>query len=131
MAEAGFKINGKFYPMPSSMRLGEASTIKRISGYNPSDFVTANDDPDVLRALVWWAVHREDPAFTIEMVDELEFSQIEGSGVDEESDPKAEGEPNGNSPTSAEASNGNPGAPGATIPVNGGDQDSVLSVPVT
>lgn len=128
MPESGIKINGKHYTVPQSLRVGETRQIKRITGLNPPEFMQAisnlneTQDPDVGAALVWWIVHREDPSFTVDDIDELEWGQIEsedGEAV-EPADPKAEGAPSASSPTSAEPSNSTSEDPGETIPVNGG-----------
>jgi hypothetical protein len=127
MAEAGIKINGKLYVIPGSMRVGETRMIKRMTGLNPPEFMRAvNDlsetqDPDVGAAMVWWIVHREDPSFTVEAIDDLEWSEIISEGDEGESaDPKAEGATSASSPTSANASSNSPDAIGEPILVNGG-----------
>lgn len=134
MPESGIKINGKLYVIPGSLRVGETRMIKRITGLNPPEFMKAlnelneTQDPDVGAAMVWWIVHREDPSFSVEMIDDLEWGQIEGDGDEpEEVDPKGDAARSGSSLTSAETSNGSPGAPGVTIPANGGAQDWDLS----
>lgn len=126
--ESGIKIDGKHYEIPSSLRVGETRTIKKLTGLNPPEFMRAlntlnkTQDPDVGAAMVWWIVHREDPSFTIEQVDELEWGAIEGEdGVPAEVvDPKAEPGTSGTLPTSAEGSSPTPEAPGETTPASGG-----------
>jgi hypothetical protein len=139
MAEPGLKINGKAYTIPQSLRVGETRMIKRITGLNPPEFMQAiNDldktqDPDVGAAMVWWIVHREDPTFTIDAIDDLEWGQIESEAGDEAepADPKAGGELSASSPISVETSNGTPAATGETIPANGGAPDLAHSGPMT
>lgn len=141
MAESGIKINGKTYAIPQSLRVGETRQIKRITGLNPPEFMKAvntlneTQDPDVGAAMVWWILHREDSSFTIELIDDLEWGDIQSEGGD---DPKADGETSGSgsgtsdsSPTSAERSSPIPEAPGETIPANGGGPALALSAPVT
>ena len=128
MPEAGIKINGKRYTFPQSFRLGELREIKRISGLNPPEFTKAlnalgkTSDPDVLAAMVWWIMHREDPSFTVSDLDEIELSAIKGEEGDEAepADPKDEGVRSASLPSSADASSNSPGAIGETSPANGG-----------
>jgi hypothetical protein len=128
MPESGIRVNGKTYPVPSSLRIGETRMIKRITGLNPPDFMRAlnelrtTQDPDVGLALVWWVVHREDPSFTVEQLDELEWSAIEGEDDEPAApvDPKAGGAQSASSPSSADSSPSSPEAPGETIRANGG-----------
>ena len=135
MPEAGIKINGKLYAIPQSLRVGETRMIKRITGLNPPEFMKAlNDlnetqDPDVGAAMVWWVVHREDPTFTIDAIDDLEWGAIESETGDEAepADPKDDGAKSASSPSSAEPSSVSPGAPGEMIPANGGAPDWDLS----
>jgi hypothetical protein len=134
MAEAGLKINGKFYAIPQSLRVGETRMIKRITGLNPPEFMKAlneldeTQDPDVGAAMVWWVVHREDPSFTIDAIDDLEWDQVGSETGDdaEPVDPKAGGAPSASSPTSADASSSSPDATGETTHANGGDPDLAL-----
>lgn len=136
MAEQpGVRINGKRYAIPSSLRVGETRMIKRITGLNPPEFMIAvtdlnkTQDPDVGAAMVWWIVHREDPAFTLDAIDDLEWGQIE-SEADEEvapMDPKDDGAMSASSPISVGPSSSSPEAPGETIHANGGNQGSVPS----
>lgn len=135
MAEAGIRVRGKNYAIPGSLRLGETRTIKRITGLNPNEFMEAvaridkTNDPDVFMAMVWWIMHREDPSITVEQLDELEWSEVEGD-ADETAvpvDPKGDGAMSASSPISADASSNYPEAPGEKIPANGGDPGSVPS----
>jgi hypothetical protein len=134
MAEAGIKINGKHYAIPGSLRVGETRQIKRITGLNPPEFMKAvntlneTQDPDVGAAMVWWIVHREDPSFTVDQIDDLEWGQIESEDGEEAtpSDPKDEGVKSDSSPNSVEVSNGTSVIPGEMIPANGGVPDSAL-----
>jgi hypothetical protein len=133
MAESGIRINGKIYAIPQSLRVGETRMIKRITGLNPPEFMQAlneldeTQDPDVGAAMVWWVVHREDPAFTIEQIDDLEWGAIESESGDEVEpvDPKGNGVRSASSPSSADVSSSSPDAPGETTPANGGDPDLV------
>jgi hypothetical protein len=129
MADAGIKINGRHYPIPQSLRIGETRMIKRMTGLNPPDFMQAlgelnrTQDPDVGAALVWWVVHREDPSFGVEQIDKLEWGQIEGEDDDEavaSLDPKDGGVMSASSPRSVDASPSSLAGPGAMIPANGG-----------
>jgi hypothetical protein len=128
--EAGLRINGKHYAIPGSLRIGETRMIKRITGLNPPEFQQAigelnvTQDPDVGAALVWWVVHREDPSFGIDQVDDLEWGALAGEDDDEPApapDPFAGAETSASSPTPADASPSSRGDPGETIPANGGD----------
>lgn len=128
MAEAGISVQGKHYAIPASLRLGETRTIKRITGLNPNEFMEAvnnidkTNDPDVFTAMVWWIMHREDPSVTVDQLDELEWSDIEGDGDEQAAvvDPKGDGASSASSPSSADASSSSPDAPGETIPASGG-----------
>lgn len=130
MPEAGIRINGKFYVIPQSLRVGETRMIKRITGLNPPAFMQAvgdlneTQDPDVGAAMVWWIVHREDPTFSIDAIDDLEWGEIESESGDEvePADPKGSGVMSASSPSSATASSSPPEAPGETTPANGGNQ---------
>jgi hypothetical protein len=134
MPEAGIKINGKHYTIPASLRVGETRMIKRITGLNPPEFMKAvnelneTQDPDVGAAMVWWIVHREDPAFSIDLIDDLEWSQIESEEGDEAEvvDPKDAGVMSASSPSSAGTSNETSVVPGETTPANGGVPDLAL-----
>jgi hypothetical protein len=129
----GLKINGRHYDIPQSLRIGETRMIKRISGLNPPEFMKAlselnvTQDPDVGAALVWWVVHREDPSFGVEQIDELEWGAIEGEDTEPVAplDPFVNGGRSVSSPTSADASPSSLDAPGETIPASGGDRVSV------
>lgn len=131
MAEPGIKINGKHYAIPPSLRVGETRMIKRITGLNPPEFMQAvnelnkTQDPDVGAAMVWWIVHREDPAFTVDAIDDLEWGQIESEEGDEvePADPKDEGARSASSPSSVAGSSSSLDAPGETSPANGGVPD--------
>lgn len=135
MADAGIKIDGKLYAIPQSLRVGETRMIKRITGLNPPEFMQAlNDlnvtqDPDVGAAMVWWVVHREDPSFTLEAIDDLEWDQIESEAGDDAEvvDPKAGGAMSASSPSSVDVSSSSPDATGEMTPVNGGDPGLVPS----
>lgn len=105
------KINGKNYGIPNSLRLGESRMIKRITGLTPPEFNKAvpllvkTQDPDILTALVWWVMHREDPSFTLDDIEALELGDIGGSD-DGEADPKEIGvTPASASETSASSGN--------------------------
>jgi hypothetical protein len=135
MADAGIKINGKLYTIPQSLRVGETRTIKKITGLNPPEFMLAlnelnkTQDPDVGAAMVWWIVHREDPSFTVDQIDDLEWGAIEsedGGGV-ASTDPKAGGVLSASSPNSAEPSSITLEGSGETIHANGGDPGLVPS----
>jgi hypothetical protein len=126
----GIKVNGRHYDIPQSLRIGETRMIKRISGLNPPEFMRAlselnvTQDPDVGAALVWWVVHREDPSFSVDAIDELDWGAIEGEDTEPAAplDPFGNGATSGSSPTSADASPSSPDAPGETSRVNGGDR---------
>lgn len=126
--------------MPQSLRVGETREIKRISGLNPPEFTQAigdlseTNDPDVSAALVWWIVHREDASFTVEMLDELEWGEIEfdaGDAPVELADPNAGGASSANSPTSADVSSVTPEGLGEMIHANGGGPALAPSGPAT
>jgi hypothetical protein len=129
----GLKINGRHYDIPQSLRIGETRMIKRISGLNPPEFMRAlselnvTQDPDVGAALVWWVVHREDPSFDVDAIDELEWGAIEGEDTEPATpiDPFVNAATSASSPTSAGDSPSSPDAPGETIPANGGVPVSV------
>lgn len=93
--EAGLRVNGRLYPIPSSFTLGEARTIKGLTGMGMADFATAlneigkTQDPDVFAAFVWVSMHREDPTVTTDIVELLEFDAIEAEGGEEEVPPIA------------------------------------------
>lgn len=95
MTEPGIRVNGRFYPTPSAFTLGEARTIKRMTGLSLPEFAVAlgeldrKQDPDVYAAFVWVAIHRVDPTITPELVDTLEFDAITGEGEVEEARPPA------------------------------------------
>ena len=111
--ETGLRVDGKRYEIPSSLRIGETRMIKKITGLNPPEFMQAvaeletTQDPDVGIALVWWVVHRENPAVTLDDLDDLDWSQIEGEPGDQPAaaaDPKAGGAQSASSPISASES---------------------------
>jgi hypothetical protein len=128
MAEAGLRVNGKFYPPPTSFTLGEARTVKRMTGLDLSEFTKAlgsldkHPDPDVFAAFVWVSMHREDPTVTPEDVDDLDYAAIEGEGGDAAVPPllgNASGS-NGVSQVSASLSSEGPGFPSDLTPVSSG-----------
>lgn len=137
MAEPGIRIDGKLYVIPGSLRIGETRQIKRMTGLNPPEFMkevnrlNETQDPDVGAAMVWWIVHREDPSFSVDQIDDLEWGQIENEAGDEaveKVDPKDEGVTSASSPSSAEESNTTPESPaGEPIHANGGAPDWELS----
>lgn len=109
----GLRVNGRFYPIPDSLRIGETRTIKQITGLTPPEFQKAigelskTQDPDVSTALLWWVMHREDPSVKVDDLDELEWTDIKSEGDEaEKPDPKAVGGPDGSSLPPAEKLNG-------------------------
>lgn len=139
------KINGKSYGIPTSLRLGETRMIKRITGLTPPEFnkqaalLSKTQDPDILTALVWWIMHREDPSFTLEDIEALEMGDI-GGGEDGNDDPKDSNSlsetgsinsaSSGNSATTSSPSSETPSTTeinGNTSHVSGGAQDLALS----
>jgi hypothetical protein len=70
--EAQLEINGKSYDLPliESWTLGEARVAKQLTGMTLAQFarqcVEDGSDPDVLAALVWIVMHREDPTFSVD-----------------------------------------------------------------
>lgn len=128
--DAGIKIDGKRYEIPTSLRVGETRTIKRMTGMDPPKFMaelanlSETQDPDVGAAMVWWIMHREDPSITPEQIDELEWGAIEGEGGGDPKETSATSvsasEITSSSSISAERSSDTSGDSGETIPTNGG-----------
>jgi hypothetical protein len=82
-------VNGTFYPLPKSYTLGEAEVVERVTGMNVQEFAAAlpeqakRPDVKVLIAFVWHAMHRENPALTVDEVRALEFEDLNWEGLDE------------------------------------------------
>jgi hypothetical protein len=109
--EPQLHINGKPYPVPTSFTLGECRMIQRITGRSVGEFgralstVAASEDADTLTALVWVVMHRENPAVTVEEIEQLDivtaFEQPKpGEGEGEQPSPPGDaGEPAGTTQT--------------------------------
>jgi hypothetical protein len=117
VAEPGLRVNGKFYPLPSSYTLGEAEVVERVTGMNVQQFTEAlpkqaqkeHQDVRVLIAFVWHAMHRENPDLTVDEVRALEFDDLNWEGLDEgdaaDPPPETSAKNDGTSPPSAETAN--------------------------
>ena len=94
--EAQFYIDGKPYPIPSSFTFGECRQIQRITGGTVGEFGRAitvgSEDADVLVALLWVVMHREDKTVTVEQVEELDITAIvdQPAGEEEQAGPPAD-----------------------------------------
>lgn len=128
MTEPGLRVNGRFYPIPSSFTFGEARTVKRMTGLALADFaaalqtLAAKQDPDVFAAFVWLSMHREDPTVKPEDVDELELEAVGFEGEADDAVPPhvAPAARNGSSHSSAETLNAPPAPNSETTPVASG-----------
>jgi hypothetical protein len=99
--------------MPKSYTLGEAEIVEQVTGMNVQQFAAAlpdqakNPNVKVLIAFVWHAMHRENPALTVDDVRALEFDDLNWEGLDEgdaaDPPPVTSAESNGSSLTSAES----------------------------
>jgi hypothetical protein len=105
-------VNGTFYPLPKSYTLGEAEVVERVTGMNVQQFAEAlpeqakRPDVKVLIAFVWHAMHRENPALTVDEVRALEFDDLNWEGLDEgdvaDPPPETSAKSDGTLPPSAE-----------------------------
>lgn len=88
------RIDGREYEIPSSYTLGEARTIKKITGLTLRGFAqqleTDATDPDVITSLVWVVMHREDSTVTIEHVESLDLGQLNEDAPEGEASPPVE-----------------------------------------
>jgi hypothetical protein len=87
--DPGLRVNGKFYPIAKSYTLGEAETIERVTGLDMLAFQKALSEQDkkpsgkIVLAFVWHAMHRENPAVTVDEVRELEFDALGWEGLED------------------------------------------------
>ena len=107
--EAKLLINGREYPMPTSFTLGEARMVKRLTGKSMDELGDLSGaDPDWMVALVWIAMHRDDPTLTVEQVEALMFEDLEFTEADEGApSPPVTSEPNDELPVSSPTSSTN------------------------
>jgi hypothetical protein len=137
--EVGLKIGGVLYPPPTGYTLGEARTIKQMTGLELPAFAaeleriaTANEaaqktgaptemNSDAFTAYVWVSMHRVNPSVTPGDVDNLDFSEIDAIGA--ERPPAVAGETpasGSSSETSAAESNGSQESSSDVIPFSSG-----------
>ena len=88
-----FIIDGKSYPVPADLTLGEACVIEQEFGVDIQAFEEGKGGLAFLAAFTWIAMHRVDDAVTPKDVKALNFSDIDLSadatsgGEDEEVPP--------------------------------------------
>lgn len=92
------KIAGKIYDVPESYTIGEARTIKRMTGglsLRAFSERLAEDatDPDIIAALVWVVLHREDKAIGPDFVDTLDLDALGFEGDDEDESQEGDASP--------------------------------------
>jgi hypothetical protein len=78
-------IDGKEYDLPTSFTLGEARTIKKVSGFVPVDMGAAlkSGDPDAMAAIVWVILHRENPEVSWDEIDAIDITAFDVVGGEE------------------------------------------------
>lgn len=131
--EAGVEINGRFYPVPTGFTLGEARTIKRLTGLGLVEYAEAlsriDEDPDVMTAFIWLAMHRDDPKVTVEQVEQIESVSLKFISPEPraEEKPKAgddEDPPSMGGQRSDEPRNAVPAPSEASAPTSNGSPES-------
>lgn len=87
-AESWLEINGVRYDFPDSITLGEARTIKRMTGMSLGEFSELfgegkprTSDPDVMAAIIYLVMHRKDPRVTEADIDTLDLDMITDGGT--------------------------------------------------
>lgn len=142
--EAGYQIAGKFFPFPTSFRLGDPVLIRDLTGLTWDEFLRAmpdEDDPEdvgdpvVLLGMLGVAVWQANPTWrrdkVARYVQNIPIEDVEAVGVEEEQDGDA-GPPemkkdgskgSKNSPARSSSDSGSPSEPSNQKP-----SGSLLSV---
>src|SRR5690349_7590562 len=80
-----FKIGRREYPMPTKLKLGELRVLKRE--FDLADISRLNKrDPEHLMGLLYIAMRRADPTFSVEDLEEIDLDRIEVIAPEEEGD---------------------------------------------
>lgn len=145
-ARPGFQVGGRFYPSPTSFRLGDPVLVTELTGLSWQDFLEKLDaaddddegaDPAVMLGIVGVAIWQQHPGWrrdkAVAHVQSLSFESISAVGMeDAEGDagpPDEPGEPS--STDSPPALNGSPGLTLPTpTPLISGRPASTTGVPV-
>lgn len=100
----GFHIGGRFYPAPTSFRLGDPVLVTELTGMTWEEFIGKLDDeeedPALMLGIVGVAVWQQHPTWkrdkAVAFVQAVQFDQIEAVGAEAEDDagpPAESGEP--------------------------------------
>ena len=99
MAEAGYQIGKRFFPFPTSFRLGDPVLIRELTGMDWDEFIRAmpdEDDPDaigdpiVMMGLLGVAVWQANPTWrrdkVARFVQGINIEEVEAIGGEEDED---------------------------------------------
>jgi hypothetical protein len=121
-----FRVNGRDYAMPTSFTIGEMCDAERFFGVE-FGAEAAGSSIRMAAALLWIAVHREDPTITVENIRSLPPEVFTTVGGDDARPPEPTLENDGNNGTSGENS-GSDSAAEAVLQQISGDQTSATGV---
>jgi hypothetical protein len=85
-----FRVNGKDYPMPTELSLGEMCDAERFFGVEFGN--NASSGIRMAAAMLWIAIKRVDPDVTVDDIRELPTDVFEGFGEVDESPPVSDAE---------------------------------------
>ena len=104
--QPGFTVGDKFYPFPSSFRLGDALLIKELTGMDFLEFIEACDDPGrerdpiLIAGILGVAVWRANPRWPrdrarlfVQQIDITGYEYEAGADKDDTIPPSEAGEP--------------------------------------
>jgi hypothetical protein len=96
-----FRVNGKDYPVPTTFTIGEMCDAERYFGVEFGADTTGTS-MRMAAAMLWIAIHREDPSVTVDDIRNLPPDIF--AAVDEEPRPPETAEPNANNGSSGDGS---------------------------
>jgi hypothetical protein len=122
-----FRVNGKEYPMPTSFTIGEMCDAERFFGVE-FGAEAAGSSIRMAAALLWIAVHREDPTITVENIRSLPPEVFTAVGAEDDArPPEPTLENDGSNGTSGENSGSDSAGEAALLAISG-DQTSATGV---
>jgi hypothetical protein len=122
-----FRVNGKDYAIPTSFTIGEMCDAERFFGVE-FGAEAAGSSIRMAAALLWIAVHREDPSITVENIRSLPPEVFTAVGGEDDARPPEPTLENAGSNGTSGASSDNASDPEAVLQQISGDQTSATGV---